>query len=137
MTKINRYCDGCKHDNTGRGYNPKALPATFCTDCFQGNKYDPADPKYDRLAEVEHFIDQLRKHVVQYTIPKYSNAEGDDQASKFTVEDCVQQMLTYVNRRHARVRGNKEALRDWLKVAHYANFIYHKLQDEMKEPDVY
>ena len=130
------YCKGCRYDFTSNT-DPAALPSIICNTCFAGNLRTPTNPEIDRIAQIERFTSQLRKHIIEYTIPQYSNTAGDDQATNFTVEDCVQQLMTYINRRNARVRGPKEALRDWLKVAHYACFIYDKLKLELNEPDVY
>lgn len=46
-------------------------------------------------------------------------------------------MGRYFNRRKSMTRGPKEKLRDAIKIAHYASFIYDKLKAELKEGDVY
>lgn len=129
------FCKGCKHVKQ----NPAGMEHhNPCVRCFKGSNYEPEQPiALDRIRGWDHFKEQVSRHIVQYTIPQYGNDAGNDQASNFTVEDCVQQMLTYINRRNVRVRGNKEAMRDWIKVAHYAQFIYDILQKETGEPDVY
>ena len=129
------FCKGCKHVKQNPAgmehYNP-------CVKCFKGSNYALEEvPGANRIKGWNHFAEQVNRHVVQYTIPQYGNDAGNDQASNFSMEDCVQQMLTYINRRNIRVRGNIEAMRDWLKVAHYAQFIYDILQKETGEPDIY
>ena len=92
---------------------------------------------YDRLIQWSEFSQQVELHIEQYTLPQYGNEGGQEQVEGFTVEDCFQCMSRYINRRHARVRGNVEALRDLIKIAHYAQFGYQKLRAELGEPDVY
>lgn len=92
---------------------------------------------YDRIIQWEKFSDQILKHIEQYTLPQYGNDTGNEQVDSFTIEDCFQNILRYVNRRHARIRGNKEALRDLLKIAHYASFAYDKLRAELDEVQIY
>jgi|GEM_PF-3274744 len=46
-------------------------------------------------------------------------------------------MLRYVNRRKTNLRGNRERLRDLIKIAHYASFAYDKLRAELQEGNVY
>lgn len=94
-------------------------------------------PAYNRMYQWELFSDQVKKHIEYYTLPQYGNPSGNEQIDTFTIEDCFQNMLRYINRRHALVRGKKEALRDVIKIAHYANFIYDKMKKELEEEDVY
>ena len=92
---------------------------------------------YDRLAEWDKFAEQVRRHIILYTLKQYGNPEGNEQVDGFSVEDCWTNAQRYYNRRNARVRGNKELMRDPIKVAHYMSFIYSKLRNELGEPDVY
>lgn len=92
---------------------------------------------YDRIKQWEGFSFQVSKHIIQYTLPQYGDSEGTEQIEEFSVEDCFQHMTKYINRRKASVRGNKERLRDLLKIAHYANFAYDKLKEELSLEDVY
>jgi len=92
---------------------------------------------YNRLNQWNAFSEQVREHIVQYTLPQYGSADGTEQIDAFTMEDCFLNMMRYINRRHSCVRGNKERLRDIIKIAHYASFIYDKLKAELREPNVY
>jgi hypothetical protein len=92
---------------------------------------------YDRNTQWRRFSHQVDLHIDQYTKPQYNNLEGNEQVEEFTVEDCYTNLLRYVNRRRAMTRGPKEKLRDVLKIAHYASFIYDKLKDELNEEDIY
>jgi hypothetical protein len=92
---------------------------------------------YDRVVEWEAFSVQVERHIVDYTLPQYGSDAGDEQVDEFTVEDCFVNMLRYINRRNANVRGDRERLRDLIKIAHYASFAYRKLRDGLEIGDVY
>jgi hypothetical protein len=92
---------------------------------------------YDRAAQWEAFSDQVRKRIAEYTLEQYGNPEGNEQVDSFTAEDCWKNMERYFNRRKSMTRGPKEKLRDAIKVAHYASFIYDKLKAELDQKDVY
>lgn len=91
----------------------------------------------DRKKDWQDFSDQVAAHVKQYTLPQYGHEEGTDQAEQFSIEDCYTNMMRYINRRNSNTRGNKECLRDILKIAHYASFIYFKKKAELGEENVY
>jgi hypothetical protein len=91
----------------------------------------------NRALEWSDFSYQVSKHILEYTIPQYGNPEGDDQVTSFTVEDCFTNMMRYTNRRKSNTRGNKEKLRDLIKIAHYAQLAHDKLKLELQEPNVY
>jgi hypothetical protein len=90
----------------------------------------------NRLEEWEEFNRKMQKHIKEYTLIQYGSDIGNEQVDSFSTEDCWTSMMRYYNRRHSSVRGKKEQLRDMIKVAHYAQFIFTKLQKELKE-DIY
>jgi len=92
---------------------------------------------YDRVEQWRAFSKQVELHIQQYTLEQYGNQEGNEQVDSFSIEDCFKNMERYFNRRNSMMRGPIEKLRDTLKIAHYASFIYDKLKDELKEDDVY
>lgn len=92
---------------------------------------------YNRIVQWEKFNNLMEKHIEEYTKVQYGNPEGNEQIDGFTVEQCWQNMQRYYNRRNSNVRGNKEKLRDAVKVAHYAQVIYDKLKKELGEEDIY
>ena len=92
---------------------------------------------YDRLKQWLDFNEQMRLHIETYPLAQYGNPEGNEQVDSFSVEDCWKEMQRYYNRRHANVRGDQERLRDLLKIAHYAQFAYHKLKAELEMDDLY
>ena len=92
----------------------------------------------NRLADWDRFSLQVCKHIGQYTIPQYQSDDAEqDQVNIWSAQDCVTAMRKYVSRFGKNSRGQKEALRDMLKIAHYAQFAYDKLKAEYGEEDVY
>lgn len=92
----------------------------------------------NREADWIMFSEQVEKHIVNYTIPQYQSEDNhQDQVGAWTAEDCKKAIERYINRFGKNLRGPKEALRDTLKIAHYAQFMYDKLKEELNEPDVY
>jgi len=87
------------------------------------------------------FSDQVDKHIDQYTIPQYQNEDNEtDQVGAWTAEECLISIQRYVNRNKGgnNARGVKEALRDMLKIAHYAQFAFDKIKAEHGiEEDIY
>ena len=92
---------------------------------------------YDRLKQWMDFELQVHRHINTYTREQYANPDGQEQVETFTSSDCWKNMERYFNRRNANTRGNKEKLRDLIKVAHYAQLAYDKLKAELDERDVY
>ena len=91
----------------------------------------------NRIDDWEKFDQLVRTHIVTYAEEQYGNLGGNEQVDSFTIEDCWQNMQRYYNRRKSNTRGNKEKLRDLIKVAHYAQLTYDKLKKELGEGDVY
>lgn len=92
----------------------------------------------NRIYDWELFSQQVRKHIDQYTIPQYQSEDcKTDQVGCWDSQDCITAIKRYINRFGKNIRGNREALRDMLKVAHYAQFAYDKLKQELGEEDVY
>ncbi len=92
---------------------------------------------YDRLVQWSKFDLQVEEHIEQYAKQQYGNDMGDKQLEEFTSEDCFQAIIKYVSRRQLGLRGDKERLRDAIKIAHWASVAYDKLKDELGESDVY
>ena len=92
---------------------------------------------YDRLTHWNRFDEQMQRHILKYTLAQYGNPDGNEQVDSFSVEDCWKEIQRYYNRRNSSARGHKESLRDLLKVAHYAQIIHQKLQEQLGLPDLY
>ena len=101
-----------------------------------------ADPKYAiilnedvlgsmsvRAQEWMHFALQVLDHIENYTVPQYGDYPND-QLTEFAVQDIKAQLVRYINRIGSNARGKEEALRDMLKVSHYASAAYHKMKNE-------
>lgn len=92
----------------------------------------------DRLGDWLKFSKQVEKHIPEYAEVQYKNDdEGKDQICFYSAEECKKQIEKYIGRFGKQTRGNKEALRDCIKIAHYAQRMYDKLKEELQEPDVY
>ena len=86
----------------------------------------------DRLKDWDEFSKLMERHIERYTIPQYQSNDGEtDQVGAFTSEECILNIKRYVNRYGKNVRGNLEAMRDMFKIAHYAQFAYNKLKEEL------
>ena len=79
----------------------------------------------NRAERFEAFCDIVMSHIDNYTVPQYGDAP-DDQLSDFTVEDCLREIKKYLNRASTNARGDKESLRDLLKMAHYCSEAFFK-----------
>ena len=94
--------------------------------------------RFDRINDWKMFSEQMEQHITQYATPQYFNADTQtDQVGAWDSSTCIENMRRYINRAGKNLRGPKEALRDMLKIAHYAQFAYDKLKDELGEGDVY
>lgn len=94
--------------------------------------------RLDRVGDWKRFSEQIERHIAEYCVPQYQSADGKtDQVGAWDSATCIENIRRYTNRAGKNLRGPKEALRDMLKVAHYAQFAYEKLKAELDEPDVY
>lgn len=92
----------------------------------------------DRAGDWQRFHQQMLRHIEEYTRPQYENEDNTvDQVGAYCSEDCIRAINRYMARFKRNYRGNREQLRDMLKIAHYAQFAYDKLKDELGENDVY
>lgn len=83
----------------------------------------------NRLEDWKRFSRFVEAHIVNYTIPQYQSSDDEeDQINIWTSEDCVRAIRRYCARFGKSARGNDEALRDMLKIAHYAQFAFDKMR---------
>ncbi len=88
----------------------------------------------NRLEDWKSFSDRVEEHITEYTIPQYqSDDNGEDQVNIWTSDECITAIKKYVSRFGKTIRGEKEALRDMLKIAHYAQFAHDKLKIEFSK----
>jgi hypothetical protein len=91
----------------------------------------------DRVKEWTDFNNKVILHIKNYAIPQYKNEDGDDQIRGFSSADCVQNMKRYLNRYPINARGEMETLRDFIKLAHYAQLAYDIFRKERDLSDFY
>lgn len=74
------------------------------------------------------FSDVAYNHLENYTVPQYGD-KGEDQITKYSIEDCVTQVAKYCNRYGKNSREGQQLL-DFIKMAHYAQCAYHKYKEK-------
>lgn len=90
----------------------------------------------NRITEWLAFSSITQKHIGSYTIPQYGDAP-DDNLQTWTIEDCLRAIDKYVKRNmRVNARGRKEALRDMVKIAHYAAVIFWKMYHIYKDTEM-
>ena len=84
---------------------------------------------FNREKEWVDFAEQVRKHVVEYTIKQYGDGPNDNVA-EWTTEDCIKQIGRYLKRIGVQnSRGHDDNVLCFLKIAHYACLAHSKIQD--------
>lgn len=79
-----------------------------------------------RLNFWKEFSKDVDDHVEYYTVPQYGDYP-DDQLCEFEKRDIIVNMKRYLNRIDTNARGEVEAARDCLKLAHYASELYARV----------
>jgi len=86
----------------------------------------------NRGKEWEKFNDIVKDHIENYTIPQYGDMPND-QMTTASLDDIKHDIQRYLNRMGRNARGLEQALRDMVKVAHYACIAYNKIVEKVKE----
>lgn len=86
----------------------------------------------NKKQEYAAFALEVIDHIENYVIPQYGDYP-DAMIDGFTVQDIKAQLTRYVGRIGFNARGQQEAERDCLKIAHYACLLLRKLREEKKE----
>ena len=82
--------------------------------------------KFSRVKQWKEFSDIVISHIEHYVIPQYGGyAIPQDESS---IEESWKNIQRYFNRRNSNIRGTTEQVRDVLKVARYACFIFNKME---------
>jgi hypothetical protein len=81
----------------------------------------------ERGAEWAQFEAKVLEHIETYTVPQYGDKPVDQLHVDMGFEDIRTCLRRYVNRIGTNSRGPAEALRDCLKIAHYACVLHGKL----------
>lgn len=84
-----------------------------------------------RVKEWDEFSKAVRNHITTYTEKQYGNLNFEnpdkgDQLQNATVEELQTNMRRYINRMKTNSRGEVEAIRDLLKLSHYAAITWAK-----------
>lgn len=69
------------------------------------------------------FASEVLSHIEKYTVPQYGD-KGEDSATSYKIYDIKTQLKKYTKRMTTNARGEVEAKRDFLKIAHYASLGY-------------
>ncbi len=83
----------------------------------------------NKKQEFTSFALEVIDHIENYVIPQYDDYP-DEMIENFSVADIKAQLVRYAGRIGSNVRGEKEAERDCLKIAHYACLLLRKLREE-------
>lgn len=73
------------------------------------------------------FAGSVLKHIEEYTVLQYGDAPKDN-VEIMTPDEVMAQIKRYVSRAGRNARGQEEAERDMLKLAHYACIYYDKIR---------
>jgi hypothetical protein len=90
-----------------------------------------SEGRYNRCIEWRAFSFLVEQHIINYTIHQYGDGPND-QVAEWTPEQCKDSMQRYLNRFGKGARGNKESLRDMMKMAHFACLAYNKMKERME-----
>jgi len=81
-----------------------------------------------RAEDWKKFANKVETHIEEYTVPQYGD-KGDDIASEYTPEHCINQVKKYSARFGKNSRPGQSKL-DLMKIAHYAQMAYEALENE-------
>ena len=90
----------------------------------------PNTPCSKKAGQWVSFSSEVFTHIEEYVIPQYGDF-GNDQATGFTSKDIKENLQRYVSRIGVNKRGKVEAIRDAIKIAHYACLLKDKLEQEL------
>ena len=77
-----------------------------------------------RIEEWNQFSADVETHIQEYANAQYGD-NGQDQATEYSREDCLKQVMKYMSRRNSNQREGQGDL-DILKAAHYLAMAYFK-----------
>ena len=79
-----------------------------------------------KTEEWADFAVKVQEHIREYVVPQYGDYP-DDMIDDWDVKSIKDQLVRYIARIGVGIRGDEEAKRDALKIAHYACYLYKKL----------
>lgn len=80
----------------------------------------------NRAFHWQAFEQQVFDHIENYTVPQYGDL-GEDLASDYSVQDCLNQVTKYIKRHGRNSREGQDKL-DMLKAAHYLQMAWSKME---------
>lgn len=86
----------------------------------------------ERLNRYRNFSALVEEHVENYTVPQYGDYPND-QLSNWSEQDFKTTLQRYANRIGSNARGPVEAMRDCLKMAHYAGELYLLYEQQLQQ----
>jgi len=85
-----------------------------------------------KVQEWMGFSSKVVEHINKYCLAQYGDYP-DEMIESFTPKDVKREIERYAKRIGTTVRGEEEAKRDALKIAHYACFLFTKLNQKSME----
>ena len=79
-----------------------------------------------KVEEWKEFAEIVAKHIENYVVPQYGD-HPDTMVENWDKRSIQEQINKYVVRIGTFMRGEAEAKRDALKIAHYACYLFNKL----------
>lgn len=89
--------------------------------------------KIEQYTQFMHFV---LEHIDNYVVPQYGDFP-DKTVAKFTTEKIQGKLEAYVDRVGKSSRGPEDALRDCLKIAHFACYLYAILKHGNAQADLF
>lgn len=81
----------------------------------------------NKLDHWDLFAEAVHKHIKDYVIPQYGDFP-DKTIAKYTPEKIQGKLEAYVDRIGRNSRGDLDAARDCLKIAHFACYLHYILR---------
>ena len=83
--------------------------------------------KHKKTEQFAEFSKEVLNHIENYVVPQYGDFP-DKTIAKFTPDKIQGKLEAYVDRIGKSARGPEDGLRDCLKIAHFACFLYALLK---------
>jgi ornithine cyclodeaminase/alanine dehydrogenase-like protein (mu-crystallin family) len=87
-------------------------------------------PTTDKGKKFAAFACEVVEHIETYACKQYGDTQENDLISRMTPEKIQGKLEAYVARIGSNARGKAEAKRDCLKIAHYAQLLLDKYEQE-------
>lgn len=92
--------------------------------------------KHSKSKQFRQFSVYIRGHIDEYVVPQYGDFP-DKTIAKFTPEKIQGKLEAYVDRIGKSSRGSEDALRDCLKMAHFACYLFALLKHGDAQADLF